>query len=269
MGIKNRTPPSSGSTVHRELRRPKQLPSRTIGRCGSIANTADRPLDVAPAALQPLIRCDGVTDRRRCESALLLKVRDEIRTGNLAVDGAKNFGRFETSSCRARSGNSFATRSGRAPDSLPSARLVLVASDHDAFDLVERDRVRRPVVQLRRPRRRVPGNLLRVLERPPVRQIRRDARRTERVAARRRRQTRRRRTPLDHRQHHATRQRPAAQAARPVDALEQRRLRLIDPAGDQIRIHGGLGAVMGRHVVPLAALLLQPKPPPSPLQEQS
>ena len=102
---------------------------------------------------------------------------------------------------------------------------------------------------------------------PPVRQIRRDARRPERVAARRRRQTRRRRTALDHRQHHAPRQRPAAQAPRPVDALKQRRLRLLDPAGGQIRVDGGLGPVMGRHVVPLAPLLLQPKPPPSPLQE--
>ena len=34
-----------------------------------------------------------MTDRRRWESAL--KVRDEIQTGNLAIDGAKNFGRFE------------------------------------------------------------------------------------------------------------------------------------------------------------------------------
>ena len=53
------------------------------------------PLDFAPAALQPLMRHDGVTDRRRWESALFLKVRDEIQTGNLAIDGAKNFGRFE------------------------------------------------------------------------------------------------------------------------------------------------------------------------------
>ena len=44
------------------------------------------PLDFAPAALQPLIRHDA-----RCSS----KVRDEIQTGNLAIDGAKNFGRFE------------------------------------------------------------------------------------------------------------------------------------------------------------------------------
>ena len=54
-----------------------------------------RRSNFAPAALQPLIRHDGVTDRRRWESALFLKVRDEIQTGNLAIDGAKNFGRFE------------------------------------------------------------------------------------------------------------------------------------------------------------------------------
>ena len=35
--------------------------------------------------LQPLIRRAGVTDRRRWESALFLKVRDEIQTGNLAI----------------------------------------------------------------------------------------------------------------------------------------------------------------------------------------
>ena len=47
------------------------------------------------SALQPLIRSNGVTDHRRWESALFLKVRDEIQTGNLAIDGAKNFGPFE------------------------------------------------------------------------------------------------------------------------------------------------------------------------------
>ena len=65
---------------------------RAAGRRGV---PPDAPLDFAPAALQPLIRGDGVTDRRRWESALFLKVRDEIQTGNLAIDGAKNFGRFE------------------------------------------------------------------------------------------------------------------------------------------------------------------------------
>ena len=65
---------------------------RAAGRRGV---PPDAPLDFAPTALQPLIRRDGVTDRRRWESALFLQVRDEIQTGNLAIDGAKNFGRFE------------------------------------------------------------------------------------------------------------------------------------------------------------------------------
>ena len=61
-------------------------------------------------------------------------------------------------------------------------------SDHDTFDLGDGDGVRRAVVELRRLRRGMPRDLLRVLQRPPVRQVRRDPRRPERVAARRRRQ---------------------------------------------------------------------------------
>ena len=56
----------------------------------------DAPVDFIPKALEPLVRRDGTIDRRRWESALFLKVRDEIRAGNLAIDGAKNFGRFES-----------------------------------------------------------------------------------------------------------------------------------------------------------------------------
>ena len=51
-------------------------------------------VDFVPGALEPLVRRDGAIDRRRWESALFLKVCDEIRAGNLAIDGAKNFGRF-------------------------------------------------------------------------------------------------------------------------------------------------------------------------------
>ena len=65
---------------------------RATGRRGL---PPDAPLDFAPTALRPLIRHNGETDRRCWESALFLKVRDEIRTGNIAIDGAKNFGRFE------------------------------------------------------------------------------------------------------------------------------------------------------------------------------
>ena len=42
-------------------------------------------------------------------------------------------------------------------------------SDHDAFDFVDGHGVRRPVVELRRLRRRVPGDLLGVLQGPSVR----------------------------------------------------------------------------------------------------
>ena len=68
--------------------------------------------------------------------------------------------------------------------------------DHDALDLVDGDRVRRPVVELRRLRGGVPGDRLRVFERPPIRQIRRDPRRPERVAAGRGREIHRRRPRL-------------------------------------------------------------------------
>ena len=61
----------------------------------------------------------------------------------------------------------------------------MLPSDQDAFNFVDRDRVRRSVVELRRLRRRVARDLLRVLEGAPVREIRRDPRRPERVAARR------------------------------------------------------------------------------------
>ena len=87
---------------------------RAAGRRGV---PPDAPLDFAPPALQPLIRSNGETDRRRWESALFLKVRDEIQTGNLAIDGAKNSAASRRSSCQACSGSRGAKRSGRAPDS--------------------------------------------------------------------------------------------------------------------------------------------------------
>ena len=62
---------------------------------------APRPADPMCRSTSPHRRCSrssvttARTDRRRWESALFLKVRDEIQTGNLAIEGAKNFGRFE------------------------------------------------------------------------------------------------------------------------------------------------------------------------------
>ena len=103
-----------------------------------------------------------------------------------------------------------------------------------------------PVVELCRLRRRVPGDLLRALERPPVRQIRRDPRRPERVAAGRRRQPRGRRTALDHGQHGAAPQRPPRQPVGPVDALKQGRLRVVEAGGVDVRRDGLLDPVVGR-----------------------
>ena len=114
---------------------------------------------------------------------------------------------------------------------LSAARLPL---DHDAFDLVERDRVRRPVVHLRRLRRRVAGDPLRVLERPPVRQVRRDPRRPKRVAARRRR------LPCGSRPHDRSRVHPrprgGARASLPVAEDPQRSIPARAGASDQVEI---------------------------------
>ena len=68
---------------------------------------------------------------------------------------------------------------------LPSMRSPPLPSDHDALDFVARDRVRRPVVELRRLRAtRAPRSAARARAPPPVRQVRRDAGRPKRVAAR-------------------------------------------------------------------------------------
>ena len=112
-------------------------------------------------------------------------------------------------------------------------------------------RVRRPVVELRRLRRRVPGDLLRVLEGPPVREVRRDPRRPERVAARRGREPRRRRPPLDHGQDHPPRQRPPRQPIpRPVHALKQRLPPVLEPRRLEVGVEGLGCPVVGRDVVP-------------------
>ena len=115
-------------------------------------------------------------------------------------------------------------------------------SDHDAFDLVDRHPVRRSVVEFRRLGRPMPGDLLGVLEGPTVRQIRRDPRRPERVAARRGREPRCGRPALDHGEHHPPRERPPGQPLPcPVHALKQRLPRLLAPASLKVRVDCGSG----------------------------
>ena len=83
------------SRARERRRRWRRGPTANTARRGTAASPPMCRSTSSPPVLQPLIRHNGVTDRRRWESALFLKVRDEIQTGNLAIEGAKNFGRFE------------------------------------------------------------------------------------------------------------------------------------------------------------------------------
>lgn len=56
---------------------------------------ADAPTDFLPKRLLPFVMKDDRPDRSAWECALLLKVQDELKSGNLAVQHSKRFGRFE------------------------------------------------------------------------------------------------------------------------------------------------------------------------------
>ena len=55
----------------------------------------DAPTDFIPKRLLPLVVIDGKPDRKAWECALLLKLQDDLRSGNLSVKHGKRFGRFE------------------------------------------------------------------------------------------------------------------------------------------------------------------------------
>ena len=55
----------------------------------------DAPTDFIPKRLLPLVVTDGKPDRKAWECALLLKLQDDLRSGNLSVKHGKRFGRFE------------------------------------------------------------------------------------------------------------------------------------------------------------------------------
>jgi TnpA family transposase len=55
----------------------------------------DVPLDFIPKRLLPFVVTDGEPDRKAWECALLLKLQDDLRSGNLSVKHGKRFGRFE------------------------------------------------------------------------------------------------------------------------------------------------------------------------------
>jgi TnpA family transposase len=55
----------------------------------------DAPMDFIPKRLLPFVFTDGEPDRKAWECALLLKLQDDLRSGNLSVKHGKRFGRFE------------------------------------------------------------------------------------------------------------------------------------------------------------------------------
>jgi TnpA family transposase len=55
----------------------------------------DAPTDFLPKRLLPLVVNDGKPDRKAWECALLLKLQEDLRSGNLSVKHGKRFGRFE------------------------------------------------------------------------------------------------------------------------------------------------------------------------------
>ena len=55
----------------------------------------DAPTTFVPKRLRPIVGAGQETNRRAWECALLLKIRDEIRSGNLSVRYSKRFGRLD------------------------------------------------------------------------------------------------------------------------------------------------------------------------------
>jgi TnpA family transposase len=55
----------------------------------------DAPTDFIPKRLLPLVLNDGKPDRKAWECALLMKLQEDLRSGNLSVKHGKRFGRFE------------------------------------------------------------------------------------------------------------------------------------------------------------------------------
>ncbi len=55
----------------------------------------DVPMDFIPKRLLPFVVTDGEPDRKAWECALLLKLQDDLRSGNLSVKHGKRFGRFD------------------------------------------------------------------------------------------------------------------------------------------------------------------------------
>ncbi len=97
------------------------------------------PIDFIPKRLLPLVLSGGCPDRRAWECAVLLKLREELRSGNLAVRHSKRFGQrkdyFISDRQWGDSRDSFFLRSGLPadPNEVPSYLKARLNKAYDVF----------------------------------------------------------------------------------------------------------------------------------------
>ncbi len=68
---------------------------RTMNTHNKRTLSHDAPTEFIPQRLRPFVSDNGTTNRQAWECALLMNVRDELKSGNLAVAGSKRFGQFD------------------------------------------------------------------------------------------------------------------------------------------------------------------------------
>ena len=147
---------------------------------------------------------------------------------------------------------------GRKTDLSP----ILRASNPDPLDLVQRHVLSPPVIELRGARARMVRHRRGALQRPAGFEVRGDAGRPERVIAGLGGDPGRSGSTDDHPVRLALHQGIARQPPRSsLYRTEQRPLRLVrEPAAVDVGVQVLLKIVVARHLVPLAALLVEPHP---------
>ena len=86
----------------------------------------DVPMDFIPKRLLPFVVTDGEPDRKAWECALLLKLQDDLRSGNLSVKHGKRFGRFEDYFLPKSAGSRCERPSSNGPDFPPIPRTSAI-----------------------------------------------------------------------------------------------------------------------------------------------
>jgi long-chain acyl-CoA synthetase len=139
----------------------------------------------------------------------------------------------------------------------------------NSLDLVLRESVLRAVVKLGRARTFMRGHGLRMLQRAAIAEIGGDPRRAKRVIADRRHDVCRRGTPADHASGVGLRHRLLGQHGGAVSraGAEQPALAVLGDAGGDVSVQRFGERMMARHLVLLAAFLVQPQPPARTLKD--